>query len=92
MRSHIPPIVIHETPSDVSRWRFIVEFQKKYFMENIMRDITETNPVIPPVMHGRSLDYAAEIERFQSEIIKYLSSETIVTILKNLESDDAIKI
>ena len=70
MRIHIAPIVIHETPSDVSRWRFIVEFQKKYFMENIMRDITETNQVIPPVMHGRSLDYAAEIERFQSEIIK----------------------
>ncbi|SVC90091.1 uncharacterized protein METZ01_LOCUS342945, partial [marine metagenome] len=39
-------------------------------MENIMRDITETNPVTPPVKHGRSLDYAAEIERFQSEIIK----------------------
>ena len=31
-------------------------------------------------------------ESIQSEIIKYLSSETIVAILKNLESDDAIKI
>ena len=31
-------------------------------------------------------------ESIQSEIIKYLSSETIVNILKNLESDDAIKI
>ena len=40
-------------------------------MENIMRDITETNPVTPPVNRGRSLDYVAEIERFQSEIIKF---------------------
>ena len=31
-------------------------------------------------------------ESIQSEIIAYLSSESIVTILKNLESDDAIKI
>ena len=31
-------------------------------------------------------------ESVQSEIIRYLSSEAIVTILKNLESDDAIKI
>ena len=31
-------------------------------------------------------------ESIQSEIIKYLSSEAIVTILKNLESDDAITI
>ena len=31
-------------------------------------------------------------ESIQSEIINYLSSETIVTILKNLESDDAIQI
>ena len=31
-------------------------------------------------------------ESIQSEIIKYLSSETIVNILKNLESDDAIQI
>ena len=31
-------------------------------------------------------------ESVQSEIIAYLSSESIVTILKNLESDDAIKI
>jgi len=31
-------------------------------------------------------------ESIQSEIIKYLSSESIVAILKNLESDDAIKI
>jgi len=31
-------------------------------------------------------------ESVQSEIINYLSSESIVTILKNLESDDAIKI
>jgi len=31
-------------------------------------------------------------ESIQSEIIAYLSSESIITILKNLESDDAIKI
>ena len=31
-------------------------------------------------------------ESIQSEIINYLSSDSIVTILKNLESDDAIKI
>ena len=31
-------------------------------------------------------------ESVQSEIIKYLSSDAIVSILKNLESDDAIKI
>jgi len=31
-------------------------------------------------------------ESIQSEVIKYISSETIVNILKNLESDDAIKI
>ena len=31
-------------------------------------------------------------ESVQSEIITYLSSDSIVTILKNLESDDAIKI
>ena len=31
-------------------------------------------------------------ESIQSEIITYLSSDSIVTILKNLESDDAIKI
>jgi len=31
-------------------------------------------------------------ESIQSEIIKYLSTESIVYILKNLESDDAIKI
>ena len=31
-------------------------------------------------------------ESVQSEIIKYLSSESIVAILKNLESDDAIQI
>ena len=31
-------------------------------------------------------------ESVQSEIIKYLSSDAIVTILKNLESDDAISI
>ena len=31
-------------------------------------------------------------ESVQSEIINYLSSDSIVTILKNLESDDAIKI
>jgi len=31
-------------------------------------------------------------ESIQSEIIAYLSSDSIVTILKNLESDDAIKI
>ncbi|MFL2887297.1 MAG: magnesium transporter [Candidatus Pelagibacter sp.] len=31
-------------------------------------------------------------ESIQSEIITYLSSDSIVTILKNLESDDAIKV
>ncbi len=31
-------------------------------------------------------------ESIQSEVIKFLSSETIVNILKNLESDDAIQI
>ena len=31
-------------------------------------------------------------ESIQSELINYLSSDTIVNILKNLESDDAIKI
>ena len=31
-------------------------------------------------------------ESIQSEIINYLSSESVVTILKNLDSDDAIKI
>ena len=31
-------------------------------------------------------------ESIQSEMIAYLSSESIVNILKNLESDDAIKI
>ena len=31
-------------------------------------------------------------ESIQSEIIKYLSAESIVAILKNLESDDAIAI
>ncbi len=31
-------------------------------------------------------------ESVQSEIIKYLSSDAVVSILKNLESDDAIKI
>ena len=31
-------------------------------------------------------------ESIQTEIIKYLSKDTIVDILKNLESDDAIKI
>jgi len=43
--SRIASIVIHETPTTVSTWRRVIEFQKKYFMENIMRDITETNPV-----------------------------------------------
>ena len=31
-------------------------------------------------------------ESIQSEIIKYLSTESVVNILKNLDSDDAIKI
>ena len=31
-------------------------------------------------------------ESVQSEIIRYLSTDSIVYILKNLESDDAIKI
>ena len=31
-------------------------------------------------------------ESIQSEIINYLSSDSIITILKNLESDDAIKV
>ena len=33
-----------------------------------MQNSTETNPEIPPVKQGRSLEYAAEIEEFRSEI------------------------
>ena len=39
-------------------------------MENEMQNNTENSPLIPPVMYGRSLDYAAEIEGFRSEISK----------------------
>ena len=39
-------------------------------MENEMQNTIETNPVIPPVKQGRSLEYAAEIEGFRSEILK----------------------
>ena len=39
-------------------------------MENEMQNSTETNPVIPPVKHARSLEYAAEIEGFRSIILK----------------------
>ncbi len=60
--SHIAPIVIHETPSIVSCWGFLVEFQKKYFMGNVIRDITETNPVIPQVKYGYPLNYATGLK------------------------------
>ncbi len=35
-----------------------------------MQNRTENGPLIPPVMHGRTLDYATEIEVFRSEILK----------------------
>ena len=35
-----------------------------------MQNNTENNPLIPPVKQGRSLEYAAEIEGFRSEILK----------------------
>ena len=35
-----------------------------------MQNRTENSPLIPPVMHGRTLDYATEIEVFRSEISK----------------------
>ena len=35
-----------------------------------MQNNTENNPEIPPVKHGRTLEYATEIERFRSEILK----------------------
>ncbi len=70
MRSHIAPIVIHETPTTVSAWRLLVDLQKKYFMENEMQNTIETNPVTTPVKHARSLEYAAGIEVFRSEILK----------------------
>ncbi len=31
-------------------------------MENVMRDITETNPVIPQVKHGYPLNYATGLK------------------------------
>ena len=39
-------------------------------MENEMQNRTENNPLIPPVKQGRSLEYAAGIEGFRSEILK----------------------
>ena len=39
-------------------------------MENEMQNRTENSPLIPPVMHGRTLEYATEIEVFRSEISK----------------------
>ena len=39
-------------------------------MENVMQNRTENSPVIPPVMHGRTLDYVTELEGFRSEISK----------------------
>ena len=39
-------------------------------MENEMQNNTENSPVIPPVMHGRTLDYVTELEGFRSEISK----------------------
>ena len=39
-------------------------------MENEMQNNTENSPLTPPVMHGRTLDYATEIEGFRSEISK----------------------
>ena len=59
VRNHIAPIVIHETPTTVYSWGFLVDLQKKYFMENEMQNTIETNPVIPPIKHARSPDYAA---------------------------------
>jgi hypothetical protein len=35
-----------------------------------MQNNTENSPLIPPVKQGRSLEYAAEIEVFRSEISK----------------------
>ncbi len=35
-----------------------------------MQNNTENSPVTPPVKQGRSLEYAAEIEEFRSEILK----------------------
>ena len=70
MRNHIAPIVIHETPTTVYSWSFLVDLQKKYFMENEMQNNTENSPVTPPVKHARSPDYAFGIEGFRSEISK----------------------
>jgi len=39
-------------------------------MENEMQNRTENSPVIPPVKQGRSLEYAAGIDGFRSEILK----------------------
>ena len=39
-------------------------------MENEMQNNTENSPLIPPVMQGRSPEYAAGIEGFRSEISK----------------------
>ena len=39
-------------------------------MENEMQNKLENNPLIPPVKQGRSLEYAAGIEGFRSEISK----------------------
>jgi putative DNA primase/helicase len=39
-------------------------------MENEMANNTENSPLIPPVKQGRSLEYAAGIEGFRSEILK----------------------
>ena len=39
-------------------------------MENEMQNRTENSPEIPPVKHGRTLDYVTEFEGFRSEISK----------------------
>ena len=39
-------------------------------MENEMQNKLENNPLIPPVKQVRSLEYAAEIDGFRSEILK----------------------
>jgi hypothetical protein len=70
VRSHIAPIVIHETPTTVYSWSILVDLYKKYFMGNEMQNNTENSPLTPPVMHGRTLDYATKIEGFRSEISK----------------------
>ena len=60
--SNITSIVIHGTPTTVSAWRLLLEFQKKYFKETAIRDITESKPVIPQLKHGYPLNYTAGVK------------------------------